>query len=328
MTSKDNQKSVSSIYAWGFPINLTLELLIQFISLLLPVTLVLKSLESTSVLRVTLSILAAIYIYPLTILFLGSIITRILPKPPLGYLKTSEHKFKYQTLIALNTFIRRTPARWLLNIPFPGILFQQICGARIASSSLITFSDTLPDPYLISIGKNSLLGWGCLVLGHYAPNPSTLFLGRVEIGDNVIIGAEAMVWPNVKIGDGSIIQNKSVVMPGTIIPAEEIWGGVPAQKIKSIKDKRNSTVNPSVNLDVNLDVVENYIKSFLADNYKVKNFNSNNPLLSLDLSAYEITRLLNNLEREFGIFIDRTGINIEEFSFDNLIQIINKTFPS
>ncbi len=72
-----------------------------------------------------------------------------------------------------------------------------------------------------------------LVFGHYTPAPNKLLIGEVYIGNDVMIGVEAVVWPNVKIGDGAIIQNKAVVKPGTIVPAGEIWGGYTSKKIKN-----------------------------------------------------------------------------------------------
>ncbi|MGK7952572.1 MAG: DapH/DapD/GlmU-related protein [Xenococcaceae cyanobacterium] len=320
MTEPENSKSMKSIYILGFPINIAIEMLIQLISLFVPTALFTKSLATANLLIITLALLISLYIYSLSILFLSAVVTRLLPKPTLGIIKTPSDEFKYQTLIALNTFVRRTPARWLMNIPFPGSLFYKICGTKIDSSALVTFSDSLPDPYLISIGKNSVLGWGCLVLGHYAPTPSTLFLGKVNIGNNVLIGAEAMVWPNVKIGDNSIVQNKAVVVPGTIIPPNEVWGGVPARKIKSIKTKNNSTQIPSLEPEK----IEEYIQELLVNKYNIQSVDKDAALLSLGLTAEDINRILKTIEKRYNIFIDRTEIDITTFSFNNLLKTIQK----
>lgn len=54
----------------------------------------------------------------------------------------------------------------------------------------------------------------------------------IDIGRNVWIGAGCVILPGTVIGDNSVIAAGSVVR-GTV-PAGELWGGVPARKIKSI----------------------------------------------------------------------------------------------
>jgi acetyltransferase-like isoleucine patch superfamily enzyme len=51
----------------------------------------------------------------------------------------------------------------------------------------------------------------------------------VVIGNDVWLGAGASVMPGVNIGEGAVIGANSVVTRD--VPAYEIWGGVPAQRI-------------------------------------------------------------------------------------------------
>ena len=53
----------------------------------------------------------------------------------------------------------------------------------------------------------------------------------MRIGNDVTIGAHAVVMPDVEIGDGAIVSVGAVVTKGTRIGCAEIWGGVPAQRI-------------------------------------------------------------------------------------------------
>lgn len=53
--------------------------------------------------------------------------------------------------------------------------------------------------------------------------------GGVVIGDDVWVGANAVLLDGAKIGRGAIVAAGSVVRGE--IPAYEIWGGVPARKI-------------------------------------------------------------------------------------------------
>ena len=55
----------------------------------------------------------------------------------------------------------------------------------------------------------------------------------VFIGDNVWVGGNSVILPGASIGDNSIIAAGSVVT-GTV-PANELWGGVPARKIKDLE---------------------------------------------------------------------------------------------
>ena len=50
------------------------------------------------------------------------------------------------------------------------------------------------------------------------------------IEDNVWLGANVIVLRGVKIGENSVVAAGAVVVKD--IPADEIWGGVPAKKIK------------------------------------------------------------------------------------------------
>ena len=56
----------------------------------------------------------------------------------------------------------------------------------------------------------------------------------VHIGRNVWIGANAVILRGVSIGDGAIIAAGAVVNHD--IPAHEIWGGIPAKKIKNLSE--------------------------------------------------------------------------------------------
>ena len=54
--------------------------------------------------------------------------------------------------------------------------------------------------------------------------------GDTMIGNDVWIGAESMIMPGVRIGDGAVIGARSLVTKN--IGPYEIWGGNPARLIK------------------------------------------------------------------------------------------------
>jgi len=52
------------------------------------------------------------------------------------------------------------------------------------------------------------------------------------VGANVWVGANCVLLPGVTIGDNALIAAGSVVTRD--VPPNEIWGGVPARKLKDV----------------------------------------------------------------------------------------------
>ena len=84
--------------------------------------------------------------------------------------------------------------------------------------------------WLISIGDNVTMAPRVHILAHDA---STKFflnytkIGRVIIGNNVFIGAESIILPNITIGDNVIIGAGNIVTKD--IPPNSIYAGNPAK---------------------------------------------------------------------------------------------------
>ncbi|WP_194190604.1 2,3,4,5-tetrahydropyridine-2,6-dicarboxylate N-acetyltransferase [Clostridium chrysemydis] len=81
------------------------------------------------------------------------------------------------------------------------------------------------------LGKNVHLGAGAVVAGVLEP-PSK---SPCEIGDNVLIGANAVILEGVKIGDGAVVAAGSIVTED--VPSGVVVAGSPAKIIKSVDDK-------------------------------------------------------------------------------------------
>lgn len=91
--------------------------------------------------------------------------------------------------------------------------------------------------WLISIGDNVTLAPNVHILAHDASTCKHLGyarIGRVDIGNNVFIGASTIILPGVKIGDNSIIGANSTVSRN--IPKNSVAVGSPARVICSIDD--------------------------------------------------------------------------------------------
>ena len=111
----------------------------------------------------------------------------------------------------------------------------------------------LDHAYLLTNGDNVTLST-CHILLHDASTKKILGfskVGRVEIGNNVFIGAGVIVLPNTRIGNNCIIGAGSVVSGD--IPDDSIAVGNPCKKIGSYKEysirmnllyKNNHTILP------------------------------------------------------------------------------------
>lgn len=80
------------------------------------------------------------------------------------------------------------------------------------------------------LGKNVHLGAGAVVAGVLEP-PSK---SPCEIGDNVLIGANAVILEGIKIGDGAVVAAGSIVTED--VPSGVVVAGSPARIIKTVDE--------------------------------------------------------------------------------------------
>lgn len=115
-------------------------------------------------------------------------------------------------------------------VPIPVMrLVYLALGARLGAN---TFSaGIILDPPFIEIGANSAVGQYALLVPHVIEG-RRLAHYRIVIGNNVTVGAHAVVLSGVTIGDDAIVATGAVVPKGTRIGAGEVWGGVPARLIR------------------------------------------------------------------------------------------------
>lgn len=85
--------------------------------------------------------------------------------------------------------------------------------------------------YGVIIEDNVQIGGGTKI---YSVDTIGKKQGRVILKRNCKIGANSVILPNTVVGENSIVGACSVVKHGTNIPANEVWAGLPAKKIKNI----------------------------------------------------------------------------------------------
>jgi hypothetical protein len=114
-----------------------------------------------------------------------------------------------------------------------GLLFYKMMGMKIGSGTIIN-TTFISDPSLITIGKKVTVGGSVTIVGHYGQG-GLLVLAPVVIGDNCTLGLKCSIMGDVIIGNNVKIMPHSAVMPKTVIPDNETWGGVPAHKIEKLE---------------------------------------------------------------------------------------------
>ena len=104
--------------------------------------------------------------------------------------------------------------------------------------------------WLIEIGNNVTMSIRVVLMAHDASTKNSLGytkIGKIKIKDNVFLGANTIVLPNVTIGENSVIGANSVVTKD--VPPNSVVAGNPAGVISSIKEyKEKNEVQMSNNV--------------------------------------------------------------------------------
>lgn len=142
----------------------------------------------------------------------------------------------------LRAALRGALTRLRYQAPAPAFLVNHLCNlpplcwpcARILGprTQSCWFTDAqILDPHLLTIGRNVILGQGCMITGHTQMG-DRLILRRTVIEDGVVVGGNAMIGAGVRIGTGAVIRAAAGVLPGSVIGPGEFWGGFPARKLR------------------------------------------------------------------------------------------------
>lgn len=105
-------------------------------------------------------------------------------------------------------------------------------GAEIGEKTMIDMNVVVGGR--AKVGDNCHIGAGSVLAGVIEP-PSA---DPVIIENNVLIGANAVVAEGVRVGRNSVIAAGAIVLED--VPANTVYAGVPAKKIKDVDDKTAS----------------------------------------------------------------------------------------
>lgn len=117
--------------------------------------------------------------------------------------------------------------------PFLGMknwLYRTFLGLKVGEQTSFALM-VMPDimfPEKISVGRNTVIGYNTTILAHeYLIKEYRL--GPVNIGSEVMIGANSTILPGVTIGDGAIVSAGTLVHKD--VPAGAFVGGNPMRVI-------------------------------------------------------------------------------------------------
>ena len=110
-------------------------------------------------------------------------------------------------------------------------ILYRLLGAKLGKGVLI--GGKIVEPQMVTMGDYSFAGEMSLLMAHAIMRDSVV-LKRIIIGNYVSIGSHAVIMPGVRIGDESIVAAGALVVMNTVIPPNEVWGGIPAKKIKDV----------------------------------------------------------------------------------------------
>lgn len=102
-------------------------------------------------------------------------------------------------------------------------------GAEIGEGTMIDMGAVLGGR--ATVGKNSHIGAGAVLAGVIEPASAE----PVRVGDNVLIGANAVVIEGIQIGNGSVVAAGAIVTQD--VPENVVVAGVPARVVKKIDAK-------------------------------------------------------------------------------------------
>ncbi|MBK7367240.1 MAG: hypothetical protein IPJ04_04810 [Candidatus Eisenbacteria bacterium] len=107
-------------------------------------------------------------------------------------------------------------------------LFQRTAlrafGAKLAANARVTTRTSVREPHLIEIGRDSLVGEYAHLATSYQPKLHTLIVGRIRIGDDVLIGAYCVLGAGCRVGSRTIVEFRVAIGARAIIGEDAFIG--------------------------------------------------------------------------------------------------------
>ncbi len=127
---------------------------------------------------------------------------------------------------------------------------HQAFGAKIGKNSIVG-NGRLFNPERTIIGDNCFFGYDAIMSGHVYEG-RRLYLKTVKLGNNVTVGANAVILPGADIGDNVIVGANTVVPKDKVIPPNTIWvhgKAIPRKPDSIAEDLHQPIGGPVASLD-------------------------------------------------------------------------------
>lgn len=108
-------------------------------------------------------------------------------------------------------------------------LHLRLMGAKIGQN--VTMGGRVIDASLFEAGDNVNIGGYSDILTH-SMEEGKIIWKRVRIGSKCTVGQNTTILPGAVMEEGSVLGAMSLLPKDKRIPKGEVWGGVPAKKIK------------------------------------------------------------------------------------------------
>lgn len=179
--------------------------------------------------------LAVVSVYLVAILvYRIFLFVRPLPEGPIAEKSKEEFTYHVYLLFYLVLFYSLTRSKFI-PVPLMRLVYLAL-GARLGRNTYS--SGTILDPPLTFVGSNTIIGQDAVLYSH-AIEGRNLSHSAIRIGNDVTVGANAVIMSGVTIGDRAMVASGAVVLKDSNIAPGEIWGGVPARKVAMVEGIRS-----------------------------------------------------------------------------------------
>lgn len=159
---------------------------------------------------------------------------------PCGTFSTASRQFVYWKFNAVIVDLAMKAAS-PLNTVFTQALLHSGFGARVGPQ--VAIAGVLRDHPLLDIAEGATIGQNAVITAH-AITGAKIELKPVKIGRRAVVGIGSIVMPGVEIGDDGVLAPGAVALIDTKIGANELWGGVPARRLKDLGSRHSTASEP------------------------------------------------------------------------------------
>ena len=151
---------------------------------------------------------------------------------PLASMKTIRWAFCGQILRATQPFLQHFVPSFL------SVAYFRIAGAKFGKNTQIN-TYRLNDPGLIRIDDDCVIGGSAIFNAHLVEKGEMVF-APIHMKKGSLVGAGATIQPGVTVEENAVVATNALVPKYRTIPAGEVWGGLPAVKIRDSSSRDES----------------------------------------------------------------------------------------